>query len=412
MASRDSLVVWLHSTPIAELRAGAGTGGELKLVYTSAAFDTYDINQPVLSCALPLSQRTLTATAFVDGLLPEGDARRQLAERARVAAHDMFGLVRHYGRDVAGAVQFLEPGEEPSSEHYRVEPLDRAQLDGMVDELDTNPLAIVDESELSLPGVQPKMLLVDLGDGRWGRPLGGRPSTHILKRDHQAHRGLVAAECEALALARHVGLSNFDAHIERFADYDCLIVERYDRVVADDGSVARVHQEDTCQALGLGSTTKYEIHQGGGGPEFSQIAELLDRHSQDPAAQLDRLAQMAVFTALIGNADAHGKNIAFLLDAGHISLAPVFDTVPTVLWPKLRAEAAMTIGGVVSMNAVNASAIGREARSWNHSATRAIAAAEQCARGLVDALDAGLVDPAGDVAALVRSTTDRFLDSL
>ncbi len=410
MTSRDTLVVWLHSTPIAELRAG--TNGELKLAYTSAAFDNYDINQPVLSCALPLRQRGLSATAFVDGLLPEGDARRRLAERARVAAHDMFGLVRRYGRDVAGAVQFLEPGQEPSSENHRVEPLDAGQLDGMVDELDTNPLAIVDESELSLPGVQPKMLLVDLGAGRWGRPLGGRPSTHILKRDHHVHRGLVAAECEALALARHVGLSNFDAHIERFADYDCLIVERYDRVVADDGSVTRVHQEDACQALGLGSTTKYEIHHGGGGPEFSQIAELLDRHSQDPTGQLDRLAQMAVFTALIGNADAHGKNVAFLIDAGHISLAPMFDTVPTVLWPKLRSEAAMTIGGAVSMSAVDASAIGREARSWNHSATAAIAAAEQCARGLIDAIDTGVIDAAGDLAAHVRSTTNRFLHTL
>jgi serine/threonine-protein kinase HipA len=52
-----------------------------------------------------------------------------------------------------------------------------------------------------------------------------------------------------------------------------------------------------------------------------------------------------VFTAAIGNADAHGKNISLLIDTvtGAVALAPLYDTVPTALWPRLRAESAMSV---------------------------------------------------------------------
>ncbi|PYH02066.1 hypothetical protein CVV67_01070 [Arthrobacter stackebrandtii] len=43
--------------------------------------------------------------AFIDGLLPEGHVRVLLADRARVAADDTFGLLRANGMGCAGAVQ-------------------------------------------------------------------------------------------------------------------------------------------------------------------------------------------------------------------------------------------------------------------------------------------------------------------
>lgn len=223
--------------------------------------------------------------------VPEGDYRRWLAERARILATDSFGLIKHYGRDIAGAVQFLPEGEHPADDaHWAIESLASDQLDQMVADLPLNPFAIIDESELSLPGLRAKMLLVAQGDGAWARPLGGRPSTHILKRDSDRHPGVVAAECDALALSRHVGLTTVNAHIERHGDYDCILVERFDRVIDDAGNVTgRVHQEDACQALGLAPTQKYELHHGGGGPTFQQVAALIDRYSGAPAAELDEL---------------------------------------------------------------------------------------------------------------------------
>lgn len=410
MAKGEQLVAWLHTEPVAMVERGRRGG--IGLRYAESAFASRPINVPVLSCSLPLSTRSLDASAFVDGLLPEGNSRRWLADRARIAAHDSFGLISHYGRDIAGAVQFLPIGEHPVTDaRWSVEDLDDDQLDELVAALPASPLAIVDGSELSVAGLQDKMLLVARPNRTWGRPLGGQPSTHILKRDSERHRGIVAAERDALALARHVGLTSVGATVERRGDHDCLIVERFDRVVDENGLVVRrVHQEDACQALGLTPTKKYEIHHGGGGPQFAQIADLLDRHATNPTAELDRLAAVAAFTVIIGNADAHGKNTAFLIDPdGTIRLTPLYDTVPTILWPQLRREAAMSLGGAVSFGAMDLAAVEREARRWRHSAKSAAAAAAECAEALVDAVAAGVIDPDGPLARQVTFAASRFM---
>ena len=413
MAEADRLIAWLQNEPVAELTRSKRQRDRIDLHYDMTAIQALPLNTPVLSCSLTLTRKRLNATAFVDGLLPEGDFRRYLAERARLPAHDSFGLIAHYGRDIAGAVQFVPAGQDPTVDaHWSAEALDDHHLDEMVVGLPSNPLAIVDGSQLSLAGLQNKMLLVRL-DQRWGRPLGGQPSTHILKRDHSDFRGIVAAECEALAIARHAELTTVDAWIEPHGGFDCLIVERFDRIVDESGAViGRIHQEDSCQALGLPATQKYEIHHGGGGPELSHIASLLDRYAADPLGQLDRLAAVATYTIIIGNADAHGKNIAFLLSGdGTIELAPLYDTVPTVLWPTLRREAAMTIGGAVGFESMNLATIEREARLWQHSPVSARAAATQCAEAMRDAIRNSVIDPDGPLAMRVMGASETFLAS-
>lgn len=175
--------------------------------------------------------------------------------------------------------------------------------------------------------------------------------------------------------------------------------------------VRRVHQEDLCQALaidpdGRERRAKYER---AGGPRFKQAAELLDSYSRDPLAQLDRLVAIATFTVLIGNADAHGKNLALLHpDPEHVELAPLYDTVPTALWSKLRKEAAMSIGAQVSLPDVTLADTVREARLWRHPADRAEAVARDTADALLAAIDAEAVPPSSAVAAFVRARADEL----
>ncbi|CAN5721073.1 type II toxin-antitoxin system HipA family toxin [soil metagenome] len=410
MAVTERLIVWLHDRPVATI--DRRRGGDARLTYTTEAIERFQINTPLLSCSLPITSRPHDATTFVDGLLPEGEHRRLLADRARIAAHDTYGLIARYGRDIAGAVQFRPDGDNAAgSSRWAVEQLDSDRIDGLVAELPANPLAIDDESELSLAGLQNKMLLVRMPDGSWGRPLHGRPSTHILKRDSERHRGIVAAESDALSVARHIGLTPVQAWVEAHGGYDCLIVERFDRVVDGDGNVvARVHQEDACQALGIAPTRKYEVHHGGGGPAFEQIAQVLDRYAAVPTAELDRLAALAAFNAIVGNADAHGKNVGFLLDGdGTIRLAPVYDVVPTVLWPALRRDMAMSLGGAVSPGAMNLAALAREAKRWRHSESSATAAAARCAQAMIAAVEDGVVDTDGPLAHRIRQAARAFV---
>lgn len=405
-----TLWVWYDDRPIAELtdQGGAGVQGR----YRPEALDAHPLNTPLVSCSLPLRAGTFDATAFFDGTLPEGTFRSELAARARVTAQDTFGLLSRYGRDITGALVVADPEQDRPDGASGVLDLDDEELADEIARLPQRPLGIHDDSELSLPGLQDKLLLVARDEGRWGRPIGGFPSTHIAKLDHRVHPGVVAAEADGLALARACGLTSVDAEIRAFAGIDCLIVSRFDRRALPGGDIARVHQEDSCQALGRPPTMKYELRHGGGGPELEEIARLLDTYAADPLPELDRLAAVATFTALLGNADAHGKNVSFLHTApGEIRLAPLYDTVPTILWPKLNADAAMTIGGLVNLEKVDQDAVAREARRWRHSPTRALESSRAVATDLLAAIEATAIDPDGPLASVVRERSERFLQT-
>lgn len=206
----------------------------------------------------------------------------------------------------------------------------------------------------------------ELPDGKWGRPCNGAPSTHIIKLSDGRHEGLLAAEHACMGLARAVGLTTVSTDLADFDGIRALIIERYDRARDPrSGDVRRLHQEDACQALGIDIDAnrgrgKYERF---GGPSFARIASLLDRHG-DATIEIPKLLRALVFTVAIGNADAHGKNLSFLIDTdtGAVTLAPFYDTVPTVLWPKLRDSPAMAIGGAFGWPSLDA--VIAEARSW------------------------------------------------
>lgn len=401
------LVVHLGDDPVAELLDRKHSGVTVR--YLPEVVRAHHGLTGLLSCSLPLVPGRVDGTAFFDGVLPEGPHRAALAARAGVAAQDTFGLLARYGRDVAGALVITDPDRPAADRIAGVVEYDDETLTAEIDALPDRPLGIHDDSELSLAGLQDKLLVVDLGDGRWGRPTGGAPSTHILKRDHATHRGIVAAEAEALALARHAGLTTISTELRTFNGADALIVSRFDRARNSNGTVQRIHQEDACQATGRPPTMKYETRRRGGGPSFDDIATILDAHAADPLVELDRLAAIAAFTAMIGNADAHGKNIAFRhTSPGQVTLAPLYDTVPTALWPSLILDAAMSIGGTVTLAAVDTAAIIRSAARWHHSAARAAAAATATATSLLDAIERRIIDPDRPLAALVRARAQRF----
>jgi serine/threonine-protein kinase HipA len=171
----------------------------------------------------------------------------------------------------------------------------------------------------------------------------------------------------------------------------CLVVSRFDRVVNLDGTVKyRIHQEDACQALGRdsdadGGRGKYERS---GGPKLAEIAQLLDRYSRDAERELIKLVEIATFNTAIGNADAHGKNVALLHNPdGTIQLAPLYDTVPTILYPSLKTSSAMSISNKQNLNSITVQDIVDEARHWPLSANIARQAAVDMLNRLDNAID-------------------------
>lgn len=371
MARKTPLRVWLYGTHVANLKDGGP--GRLTATYTPEALDCWPLNTAVLSCSLPLSRRPMKrAGLYFRGMLPEGHALQAMAQEAGVTTLDTYGLLERFGRDVAGAaVITTEAVVEPRAGHTVSYTADELADD--VGSLEAKPLAIHDDSELSLPGLQNKMLLVRTATG-WARPAEGFPSTHILKVEDRRFPGMAVAEAAALALARTIGLTTVEAHTETIAGIETIIISRFDRLPAlkpgQPGRPApsrRVHQEDACQALGINAEAargrgKY---QDAGGPSLAQVASVLDEFAVEPSKQLAQLLAATVFTVVIGNADAHGKNLSFVhIEPGVVELSPLYDTVPTLLWPKLRGNAAMTVNGVGRLDAVTRDDLITEARGW------------------------------------------------
>lgn len=409
VAKPEPLYVLMYGTVIARLTS---TGpGQVTCEYTAEARSRWPLNAPLLSCSLPISRRPIkTAGTFFRGLLPEGTALAAVAAEARVPTFDTFGILARFGRDVAGAAIISADGSTHGP--GRVVSYPAAELASDVADLDERPLALYADSELSLPGLQNKLLLVQTEQG-WGRPAGGYPSTHILKVEDRRYPGLVTMEAACLRLAREVGLTTVDAHVERIADLDCLIVSRYDRRTdPGSGDVQRVHQEDACQALGvdIDKADRRGKYQEFGGPGLRDVANLLVEHTGAPVdEQLTHLLRTAAFTYAIGNGDAHGKNLALLhSDEATITLAPLYDTVPTALWPRLPDRAAMAVNTKTRLSAVTARDLVAEATSWSMNERVATTTVARMADELLDAT--ACLDLPEQVVNLVTTRARSLLD--
>jgi hypothetical protein len=99
------------------------------------------------------------------------------------------------------------------------------------------------------------------------------------------------------------------------------VVQRYDRVNVV-GNIVGLHQIDGCQLLGHGAGWKYQ-RQG----SLASIPKLVEALRDLPVRAVDLLQvqRWVMFNYLIGNADAHAKNLSVLVDDKGYRLAPFYD---------------------------------------------------------------------------------------
>ena len=150
-------------------------------------------------------------------------------------------------------------------------------------------------------------------DGEWCRPLGATPSTHIFKlplgvianTSRVDMFDCVKNEWLCAQIVQALGLPMAHTEMAVFGDQRVLIVERFDREWMEDGKwIARLSQEDICQALGLPPRLKYEDD---GGPSAAAGLTLLAGSAD---AETDRMAFQLVQLAfwLMAAPDGHAKN--------------------------------------------------------------------------------------------------------
>lgn len=280
---------------------------------------------------------------FFSGLLPDEGARQRLAGALGISAGNAFGLLEVIGGECAGALSLYPAGQKPSApDDGGVEPLTPARLEEILGKLRERPLLGGEEGvRLSLAGAQDKLAVCVEGE-TIGLAKGGRPTTHILKPSIRALDGSVENEFFCLRLAARLKFAAPSVEMRRSGAIPFLLIERYDRLKRNDGVIARLHQEDFCQALSVPPELKYEEE---GGPGVERCLDLIGRATARPAAGRLAFIRMLIFHYLVGNADAHGKNYALLYSGKTPDLAPLYDVVCTAAYPRLAKKLAMKIGG-------------------------------------------------------------------
>ena len=318
---RRSLAVWCEQYRVGTLATSDG-------VWTFSYSPAWKALEEAfaLSPHFPLDVGTFVDTGddrrvlwFFDNLLPEGGVRQALAKQAKVAEKDSFALLQRYGAESAGALTLLpDDGRQPPSGGY--EELTEKQLGVLVRRLPKVPFIDAEgRARMSLAGTQHKLGLHRDGE-RWLLPVGG--SSSVILKPGIAGKEFPCAPANELfcqRLAEAVGVEVPHCELVRVPE-PIYVVTRYDRRVQD-GRVRRRHQIDLCQLLNRWPGYKYESE---GGASIEEAYRALDRTRQ-PARSRAAFLRWFVFNYLIGNSDAHAKNLSFVVSPGRIDLAPAYD---------------------------------------------------------------------------------------
>ena len=283
--------------------------------------------------------------------------------------HDAIALLRHFGRDVAGALQIWDPEVPGEPKSPRFEPVDESGVARMLAAVAEEPLGNKPfGGKTSLAGVQDKIVLARGADGAWNRVVDGAPSTHILKPLHARYSTLIYDEEYGARLSRALGLTSYATWVEEFEGIPAVVIERYDR--APSAPQGRVHQEDGSQVLGASGVQKYQRE--GGVVTLERLARAF-RGAGGPAMVEALFGQLVVAVA-VGNLDMHAKNISVLHPPDESSrLAPAYDMVPQTHLPT-DGELALAVNGVYRHASVTGADLVAEGERWGIAGAAALAA--------------------------------------
>jgi serine/threonine-protein kinase HipA len=363
----QTLALWANGEYVGRWTVTAR--GDMELQY-DAAWVASPRGRPIsLSLPFNLNNEPIKdekVNYYFEGLLPDSDAiRKRVAARFKAGSTHAFDLLGAIGRDCVGALQLLPEGEVPGG---------GGLVEGVVvdeDAIERHLLEVVspdrfggnrdpdDDFRISLAGAQEKDAFL-WWDGKWMKPRGATPTTHIFKLPLGLVGGRQADfstsvdnEWLCLEILAAYGLPTATSRIATFGKQRVLVVERFDRTVSADGArLFRMVQEDFCQATGTSPLLKYENE---GGPGLPRVFSLVQ---QSLAVEEDMRTLMAsqILFWMLRAPDGHAKNFSIQLQAGRagrfrltklydvMSAFPVMGNGPN-LWAAQDLKLAMALLG-------------------------------------------------------------------
>jgi serine/threonine-protein kinase HipA len=290
-----------------------------------------------VSLSLPVREQAYRGepvVAVFENLLPDSEAlRKRVAEKVGAKGSDAYSLLSEIGHDCVGALQFVPDDDHTEYDTSRLsgKTVSDAEIEKILKNLVQAPLGLDRDQDfrISIAGAQEKTALL-LHEGKWLKPHGTTPTTHILKTQIGAlPNGIdlsnsIENEFYCLKLLEAFGLPVNRADIRTFGKTKALVVERFDRQWTTDGRLLRLPQEDCCQALSVPPSRKYQNERG---PGMAHILTLL-KASDSPAEDQKTFLKAQILFWLIGATDGHAKNFSiFLGPGGRFRITPLYDVL-------------------------------------------------------------------------------------
>ena len=328
MPDVNVLEVLLYGEPVATITRVQGD----KTIFAFNESYIEDSERPILSLSFKDNLGELITDIrpyqsqvmpFFSNLLPEGELRNYLADRAGVKPQREFFLLWVLGQDLPGAIT-IRP--------YEGEELPPDANDGDDEETATDKDSVL---HFSLAGVQMKFSAIMNATGGLTIPAKGIGGSWIAKLPSTKFDAVPENEYAMMNLAQMIGMdvpetklipvseiSGLPSGVEDLKG-SVLAVKRFDRT--DDNET--VHIEDFAQIFNLYPDDKYKKASN------RNIAEVLAiETSEDDVAEFIR---RLVYNTLIGNADMHVKNWSLIYyDPRTPSLSPAYDFVSTIAYLK------------------------------------------------------------------------------
>ena len=261
--------------------------------------------------------------SFFQNLLPEGEVFDDVLAALHLRGASTLEVLGRLGAELPGVLSLLPEDAVPLvQQDYRELPF--AGLSARLAGRAATPLLVSNaQAGMSLAGAQDKVgLRFDPKARRLYDSVGASPTTHILKPDTRQPRYQPSAinEYACMKLAKALKLPVPKVWLLRVPEA-AYVVERYDRVQTA-GNIVGLHQFDGCQLLGHGPGWKYQ--RMGGLVSLPRLVQAL-RALRVRGSDLLQFQRWVMFNYLIGNADAHAKNLSLLVDEKGYRLAPFYD---------------------------------------------------------------------------------------
>ncbi|MFS2041938.1 type II toxin-antitoxin system HipA family toxin [Agrobacterium tumefaciens] len=269
---------------------------------------------------------------FLLDLMPQGHARRKLAEHLSLAEGSRASDLPLLLRSATGGIGNIRIKEAAEAETERLRGVERQGVtEAEILERSDRFMEVADRFGMlasgssGLQGEWPKVSMTQANDGLYypdSFVTDDEAVRHVIvklvRSSEPVDRLILEGEALYSRIAQEIGLNGHEP--STYAE-SVLIIPRFDRKKKEGGGTVRLGQESLVSAIGVADFGHVGSHEA--------YIDVLRHYSANPFADIVEYLKRDIANLALGNPDNHGRNSALSKHQdGTIRLSPLFDFAP------------------------------------------------------------------------------------